>query len=285
MVKVLLPKGSFNKLNLVFIFVIFMIGCAPTYPKEGLGEAIKSICEKEYDIEVQAKLIGKTIVVFLPLDKLFDKNLDILAAPVEKIEDVILTTSRVIFSTDADIDFYMIIAADTQTTAAELVLIRYVEDVYKFMHIWIKREEYRKRVLWQINFNPRHLKNSSFDFDVEEITLPVYLARQIAQRLNFVRESSKTFKGKVKGVYQKENKQFYFSLVVADERKFENIHVPLILHEAAMVLKSYKIDDFEQVEVVNLFTKKSVIVKREELSEYLNIDIGELNPTKDASSL
>ncbi len=173
MEKLLLNK----KLTGFFIVSLFLSGlcsgCSPTYPKEKLTESLVDVCKKEYHVTVQAKLVGKTIVVFIPLSRLFDAKLDILPEAIEKIENVILTTSRVLFSTDAKVDFYMIIAADIKTTAAEVVLVRYMDDVYKFMNGWIKRDDYRKRILWQVNFNPKLLENAFFDFDVEEITLPV----------------------------------------------------------------------------------------------------------------
>ena len=95
-----------RNLFLIAIFVGFICsGCAPTYPKEKLAQTLVDVCEKEYDVQIQAKLIGKTIIVFIPLDELFDLKLDIMPEAVEKIEDVILTTSRAIFSTDAEIRF------------------------------------------------------------------------------------------------------------------------------------------------------------------------------------
>ena len=150
-----------RNLFLIGLFVSFVCsGCAPTYPKDKLAQTLINVCKKEYDVEIQAKLVGKTIVVFIPLDELFDLKLDILPEAVEKIEDVILTTSRALFSTDAEVDFYMIIAADVKTTAAEVFLVRYMDDVYKFMHGWINREDYSGRILWQINFDQKLLKNS-----------------------------------------------------------------------------------------------------------------------------
>jgi len=260
---------------IVFLLLVcnFLYGCAPTYPKEKLAESLIGVCKKEYNLDVQADVLDQTIVVFIPLDELFNAKLDIIPEAIEKIESVVLVTSRIIFSTDAEIDFYMIIAADTKTTAAELILIRCMDDVFKFMNGWIRREEYRRRVLWEINFDPRHLKKTSFDFNnVERLTLPVFIVKQVAQRLNFTFESSEKYKAKVKGVYKEQDKQFYFSLIVADENKFKNIYTPIILHKIASVLQNYKFHDFNQVMVENLLSKKTIIVNKEELKHYLKMD-------------
>lgn len=266
---------SFLKIFFISLILIsFLAGCSPTYPKAKVAQSVLKICKEEYKLDVQAKLIGKTIVVFLPLDELFDRNMDILPGVVEKIENVILSTSRVILSTDAKIDFYMVIVADTRTTAAELILVRYMEDVYKFMYTWITRDEYRKRVLWQVNFNPQHLKSPTFDFNLEEITLGNFLARQIAQRLTFAQETSKPFKEKVNGVYKKTERKFHFSLVVGGEKKFREVNAPIILHEAAVILQNYHFQDFELIEIFNLLYGQSVFVRKEELDKYLKIDLG-----------
>jgi len=46
----------------------------PTYPKEGVNDAIRDICKKEYDIDVLAKLIGRTLWIYLPLEEMFEKS-------------------------------------------------------------------------------------------------------------------------------------------------------------------------------------------------------------------
>ncbi len=265
--------------NLFLIAVVLNFicsGCAPSYPKEKLAEALISVCKKEYNVEVQAKLVGKTIVVFVPLEELFDLKLDILPEAVEKIEDVILTTSRVLFSTDAEVDFYMIIAADVKTTAAEVFLVRYMDDVYKFMHGWINREEYGKRILWQVNFNPKLLEDSFFDFDVEEITLPGFLAEQIAQRLDKIFASSVVHKIKINSEFDPQTRRFFFSVVSADNTRFQKIYLPIIANIADKVLREYKFEDFSEIVIRNELLRNFAVVTKNERNEYRNVDIDEL---------
>ncbi|MBU4477718.1 MAG: hypothetical protein KKH34_01280 [Candidatus Omnitrophica bacterium] len=262
-----------------FITLICLLsnnGCAPTYPKERLAQSVEDVCKKEYNVDVQAKVIGKMIVVFIPLQELFDEKLDILPEAVEKIENVILTTSRVLFSTDAKVDFYMIIAADIKITSAELVLVRYLDDVYKFMHGWIKRDDYRQRVLWRVNFNPKLLQELEFDFEVKEMILPNFLAEQIAQRLNVILESSVVYKLKVKGDYDTEKQQFKFSLIAPVPPRFEKIYVPIILNQAQKIISEYKFNDYAEVAVQNQLLRNKVVIAKEKLIEYRNVNIDNL---------
>lgn len=53
-------------------------GCSssttPTYLKENINQAVQDICKKEYKLDVKARLVGETLWVYLPLDKIFEKN-------------------------------------------------------------------------------------------------------------------------------------------------------------------------------------------------------------------
>ena len=145
-------------------------GCNASYPEEKVASSIKEICLKEYKIEnVEVKFAGKTVGVFLPLRKLFTmdvrqellsgniSNLESLFEPepeaMEQLENVLFTISRVLLSSDREIDFYVLQATDIESTGLQLVLMGYVPDVRR-VRLWdISRTEYRKRVLHELKFN------------------------------------------------------------------------------------------------------------------------------------
>ena len=266
------PKLIFTLLLTVLFFGIGCSGCAPTYPKEKLEEALIDVCRKEYALDVQAKLVDKTLVVFIPLDEFYDTKLDVLPKAVEKIGDVIQVTSRLVFSTDAEIDFYMVVAADVKITAVEIVSIQYINDLRKLVNGWIGRDEYRKRVLWERNFDPQYLKDAEFKFEVEPVRLPEFLAKQIAQRINLEFESLLEYKLQVKSAFDREKFQFYFTLLASDDRDFREKFLPVILREVVLVVNAYKFQDFKGVEVANLFTKKSVFIEAGDLEEYVSLN-------------
>lgn len=165
---------NFFVLILLGILVLFpLAGCAnkSSYPEARLKDALLDICRKEYGIEkLDVKITGRTIGVYLPLDKLFAaddfktavetgkiRNLETLFEPspeaLEKVEDVLFSISRVILSTDKPLDFYLLQATDVTKTGLELVLTGYVNDV-KRVRVWdISRNEYRKRVIHEMRLN------------------------------------------------------------------------------------------------------------------------------------
>ncbi|MBI4372612.1 MAG: hypothetical protein HY585_02655 [Candidatus Omnitrophica bacterium] len=159
-------------LTTAFLLGIFSFsGCdQATYPEDKVASSIKEICSKEYKIEnVEVKFAGKTIGVFLPLKKLFTMdvrqeilsgepaNLESLFEPepeaMDQLENVLFAISRVLLSSDREIDFYTLHATDVESTGLQLMLMGYVPDVRR-VRLWdISRNEYRKRVLHELKFS------------------------------------------------------------------------------------------------------------------------------------
>lgn len=164
-----------------FLFLVFSVlagaalvslaGCTQkSYPSEKIKESLVEICRKEYGIEeIDVKILGSTIGVYLPLKKLFAsdfkeavdsgkiRNLETLFEPapeaLEKVEDVLFSISRVLLSTDKKLNFYVLQATDIEKTGMQLVLNGYVDDI-KRVRIWdISRNEYRKRVIHELRLN------------------------------------------------------------------------------------------------------------------------------------
>ncbi|MCX5715476.1 MAG: hypothetical protein NTV07_01170 [Candidatus Omnitrophica bacterium] len=153
-------KNTRNKGPARFIFLVLcsliISGCgAPTYPKNKIYESVVSLCKKEYRIDVDAKVTGNTVAVYLPAENLFDAVFNIDPIASKKINDVILGISRVVISTDATLDFYVVIAQDPKMPEVEIVYIRYVDDVKRFLLGGLSRGEYGKRAVIAIKTPPQ----------------------------------------------------------------------------------------------------------------------------------
>ncbi len=166
-------KLKFQRVSFL-LFLLVSLTCAgcgrDTYHQETIAKDLATICKTEYGVDsIQVKSSGKTIAVFLPLKKLFNtnfkealasqkiQNIEALLQPsqeaLDKVEDVLFSTSRVILSLDKPIDFYVLHATDVETTGLQLVLTGYVDDI-KRVRLWdIPRSEYRKRVLHDLRLN------------------------------------------------------------------------------------------------------------------------------------
>lgn len=142
---------------LVYSICIFglLSGCGPTYPKEKVQEGIVNLCNKEYKVTVDTKIVGNTVAVYLPVENLFDAVLNLDTKASKKINDVILGVSRVSLSTDAKFDFYVVIAQDPKTPEVEIVYIRYVDDIKRFLLGDISREQYSSRAVIMLKTPPQ----------------------------------------------------------------------------------------------------------------------------------
>ena len=144
--------------------------CEATYKADSLEQSLKEVLSKEYDIQqVEVRTKGKTLGVYLPLEKLFSANLDAFSSAnlddgisnlfefnkdaMDKVEDVLFTTSRVVLSTDKEIDFYVLKAVETKSTGIEFVLTGNVMDMKQVRFWHIPLSEYRKRLLHDLSVN------------------------------------------------------------------------------------------------------------------------------------
>ena len=148
----------------VFSGVVFFVSaCAPTYPKEGLAEAVTMVCKTEYDMDVDVVVEGNTVGIYHPMAGLLDVNMGIDKDAWDKISNLILIASRVVLSTDADIEFYCVITQDMKLPELQVVIIKYVEDVKRGMYRDISRSESFKRTLFSINLTPQARKERSVE--------------------------------------------------------------------------------------------------------------------------
>jgi len=182
----------------IFPFLILLMlinsGCEPTYPKTKVSDSIIKLCRDEYNTEVKVKTVGKTLGVYMPVDNLLDSSLQPSEESFEKLGNVLHVLSRVALSTDADLEFIILVARDSKISGLELVLTRYVEDIKRFMVEDISRGEYIKRMLLETRLDPAGLLSNlvskgkkerleSEEFSIEEVHLPQFLAKQISRRI------------------------------------------------------------------------------------------------------
>jgi hypothetical protein len=142
--------------SLLIISLCFLSACSPTYKDETIGESIKERIREEYNISnVQVERNKNTIWVYIPLERLVDDGFDLSKAAMEKIGNVSLVCSRLIFSSDAKVDFISIIAYDNM--GIELNMHRFVEDIKKVQAWYIGYSDFYDRMDIDLGFNPRIL--------------------------------------------------------------------------------------------------------------------------------
>jgi len=138
--------------------VTVLCGCQATYPQKDVEESIVRICKQEYGSDVLVETEGKTMVIYLPVSDLMNYSFALTKAASQKVNDVIFSVARVAMSTDAEINFYCVIAHDVKMPQLQIIIIKNVEDVKRLFATDISRGEYMKRMLIDLRMNPQAKK-------------------------------------------------------------------------------------------------------------------------------
>ncbi|MCK4532188.1 hypothetical protein KAU39_00250 [bacterium] len=174
-----------GKRELIYLLIcgFLMLGitaCTPTFPREKVSESIIKICKENYDLDVEVKITGETLSVGIVLDNLIEENFYFTKEAKNKIDRIFLTVTRVCLSTDAPLDFFVIICRDT-VSEVDVSFVRYIDDIKKSFFRYISQEDYFNRLVLEIV--PQDFWEKD-DFSFSEIKFPGFLSAQMVQRLN-----------------------------------------------------------------------------------------------------
>ena len=212
------------KILFIIFFAIPLSSCAQkaTYSKEKAEESVIKLCKEEYDLDVQAKIIGSTLGVYIPIEGLVDSSLKLDMKAGEKIEDVALSIHRVIMSMDKPLKFYTLTARDIKTIGAEFILTGFVYDVVRVRLLDISRGEYHKRILRDFKFNPsvageQKIKelfgllneNSALTDQIQNIFYPIYsIGKKDSQKIEITEIFSKEI-SEQESIFYLKTKEYY----------------------------------------------------------------------------
>ena len=146
-----------SKSFLIFSLTVslFISGCGkPTFPKEHVIELARKLCKDEYHMDVDSKILGRTLGTYFVLENIFDHQQGLSKDASDRIADILLGITRVSLSTDADIDFFTVVAADKTIPGVETIFVRHITDVKKFLIGVISRDDFFQRLLIDVRYNP-----------------------------------------------------------------------------------------------------------------------------------
>lgn len=138
---------------------LVLTGCGPTYPKSRVADAVVELCRTEYQLEARAKLQGTTLSVLLPARQLFetpialtpDTDLQTLnqllrfsEKGMDQFQNVALAVRRVVLSTDAPVEFYVVIIRDADGGQLELHWLGHVLDLKRLNAMDISQGDFLK---------------------------------------------------------------------------------------------------------------------------------------------
>ena len=141
------------------LLAVSLASCGPSYPRARVAETVVELCRREFQMDVQATLQGSTIAAFLKAPHLFEtpvtvtpdadpqlltQSLKFSAGGLEQLQHVALVVRRVILSTDAPIDFYLVIIRDADRGQVELHWLGHILDLKRLNAYDISQGEFLK---------------------------------------------------------------------------------------------------------------------------------------------
>lgn len=267
-------------LSSIFFLASSLIGCGPkyTYPADTVPQSIETICKKENNIDVSARVVGRTAGALHYVDSLLDEKGQIPKEIHEKMGQIMQAVTRVALSTDLPVDFCVVVIRDRQHLN-ELEVTRSLDDTRRASADAIGIEESINRTLFgQGKYQPGEEVKKTFV--LKEVLLADFLAEQIAQRIRFGFAKEAAPKDDeaaaaqqpfvlVDGLYNHTDtdKTFRFSVL---SLKAEEPHELMIgvLRTVSEVLKGYKFADFTHIEVLDYLNRQKLAITKEVLDQY-----------------
>ncbi|MBI2095145.1 MAG: hypothetical protein HYT89_03150 [Candidatus Omnitrophica bacterium] len=259
--------------------VSFLSGCGPryTYPAGKVPESIEKICRKEYKIDAQARVAGKTVGALLLADFRPDSNGQIPKEIHEKMGQVLQAVTRVALSTDLPLDFCTVVVRD-KSQGHELVITRSLDDTKRANAEALGMEESMNRTV----FGQGKAAPGTESFALKDITLADFLTEQIVQRIRF--NFAKEAQGPEEAMPEEAAIQ---SAVLADGsfhgtgglRTFRFSILSLksadpkatlleVFKTANAVLEGYRYRDFDGLEIQDYLNRQKLVIDKETLEAY-----------------
>lgn len=271
-------KSKAQTCLIVGLSIIFISGCffiEPTYTKEKIAESIILLCKKEYNIAPKVWLMGETVQIYLPLPRLFSKDISWDKEIMESISKVMMASSRVVLSMKPRPQFMAMVASDTEEYGIDYTLINWIPDIVKFQFQIISRDEFFRRTVIKIEQNPLVLHdNEGLHIAKKEIHIEDFLAQQVKQRINlrFTAPDTKDYFKARKVTVLFTGKIFKIYVQIKQIKKLPKNKTLDIQKEIAKILayvtKEYETKEFLAAEIKNFATGEVSEFTRSDLKKF-----------------
>ena len=265
--------------------LLIIAGCSteitPTYREKDIPYQVKKICKEEYSLDVVTTRTSTTLWIYAPVDKIlhaeygtneekfFDDSIS------EKFRNILTTIGRVIVSADTTPEFYALIASDIKL-GIDYIMIGSTLDLKKSYAGILPWPEANRRYVMDLKPSPESIGDTQGEhFTAYDITLPNFLAAQIAQRIGMrfrdvdckdYFKVEKSEGGFLNGAFE-----FDYSITQLSIPP-KNIDIDIEREAFAIVaycLRTYEFTQFSEVRFNNLTTGNKVVLNQKALWDFL----------------
>jgi len=273
-----MSRRALRAVLVVAVSALVSSGCEfrPTYPKARLADALRTILERD-GLMTSIRLIDRTLAIQLAYPgALKQQDGQITVGPEFDtiVRKVLIGTHRVLLSSDAQAQFYVLLLSDPQIPGAYLTMVRYVDDVRRAYVNMIDTNEMFARTIFELNLvGPKPVTLEQYI--PREIRMEEFLSWQVARRIQHalaeeLQNAGIATVGRCGGRF--ENGEFAFTLDVSpasEERPIDEATLRQVFHTStnviAQVLSSYRFDSFDQVRLTHPLTGRNLVLPKTRL--------------------
>lgn len=260
--------------------------CEPTYPARTLTAQLEKMARDEEKLSITAHATGKTLWVYVPLEGLVSEtDLSWNAKEIEKLGKVLSIVHRVILSTDAELDFMVIVASDVKKFGVQLITYEYVPDVKQAILEKFSRGEFFRRSIKDVVVNPAAIGDLTGEsISYFDLSFDRFLGLQVVHRAKnlFARDKTLSKIYDLKSTSQSERfgtikiemeflKKTY-DLTLEEENIKPLDYIKMI---AAQVAANYDFKNFQAFELKDTFSGETATLDIAALKK-VKIDLPEL---------
>ena len=252
-------------------------GCdnPPTYPKAHVAEALESVL-KDDGLDASVRFVDHTVgVALIYPGALSQTDTQIELGPDfdEATRRALTAIHRVLLSTDADVNFYVLLLSDPNAPGAYLTLVRYMDDIKRANANMLDTPEMFARTIFELNFVGPQNPVTIEEYVPRDIRLEEFLSWQLARRIQadlteHLRSSGAVNVGRCGGRFA--DGEFVFTLDVAPaEGPMDEGTVRAMFEEStnvvAKVLLSYNFNSFDAIRLVHPLTGRNLVLPKTRL--------------------
>lgn len=256
------------------LLTISSCSVAPTYRKERVIESIQEVLGHE-QIDATVRLIDQTLAVQFEypeaLARVGDGTQVGLGPGFDKGARLVITAiHRVLLSSDADIQFYLLLVSDPEIPGAYLTLVRYLDDIRKAYVSIIGSTELMSRTIYELKV----VGTESLTLDKHlqaEIQLPDFLTWQLKRRLqqtltDALQPLGVASVGQCQGLFRDGEFAFALNVVPTSGEPLKEETIRLIFETAtkliADVLSDYEFESFDSIHLIHSATGRHFVTPR-----------------------
>ena len=264
------------------ILCVLATGCdnRPTYPKVRLAQSLQEIFVSD-QLHASVRFMDHTLAVGLEYpDALAQSGGQLGLGPGfdEASRKVLTAIHRVLLSSDAEVNFYVLLISDPKIPGAYLTMVRYMDDVRRANANMLDTPEWFARTVFDLNFVGPEKRLTLEQYVPRDIHLEEFLSWQLARRIQHalleeLQGTGVADVGRCGGEFN--NGEFVFTLnvepatagSVLDEttmRKIFQTSTSVIAH----VLSGYQFRSFDTVRLVHPGTGRNIVLPKTRLEVF-----------------